>query len=519
MTTEVGKNPHDAREHAQRVTKVDPVREMKDGRDTTRNVARWDRYLAAREANDGGSFGEALSTHDKSTAWAAYAREVFSKLYDSGVGVGDLPAEERPLGADWVEKLHESAEALPEWRSLKERARRDSWACGVAAGEALRIIGQTVKPPETDPQAIQDELEFVRQMVENSGGKTSPKHLKRLAVLGRQVKDAQEEHARSCQLLAGKAAAVRSALRGAAMRAQETISEFDDAMMTLGAGEGAGVISRVNAPPTQVRSALMKNQKLRRILKRAGRMKNAAIQKQRTKARPGCEELCDIKPGNELNRLLPSELVNLATPETEVLLYRKLIESAALTYELRGKEQKSEGPIIIAVDESGSMSGQPDEWAKSVAMALMEIAARQNRAFAYVHFDSRVSRVDQVPNPRSMSLAQLEELASYFTGGGTYIGVALAHVATMMEEAAKARLDKPWKRADVILVTDGISGDRESQTAAIKRIRALGGHLYSFFIGCQPGDPCAELADEKMTISHADINSNDPGKLGTIFSI
>jgi uncharacterized protein with von Willebrand factor type A (vWA) domain len=518
MASNVGNNSFDQKDHANRIKGVDPVRELKVGRDTTRTVNKWDRYLGAREAAEGGSFGEALAAHDKSTAWAAFARETFSKLYDSGLG-NDLPDEERPMGSDWVSKLHESAEALPEWRALKERARRDSWACGVAAGEALRVLAQQVKPPDTDPQAIQDELDFVKSLAEE-GGKTHPQHLKRLAALQRQVRDANEEHARATQLLSSKSAAVRSALRGAAMKAQDQISEFDDAMLTLGASDGAGIQSRVNAPPQQIRATLMKNAKLRKILKLAGRMKNAAIQKQRTKARPGCEELCDVKPGNDLSRLLPSELVNLGTPDTEAMLYRRIIESSALTYELRGKEQRNEGPIIMAVDESGSMAGQPDEWAKSVAMALMEIAARQNRPFAYIHFNTQVTRVDEVKQPKSMTLAQLEELATYFTSGGTYIGAALEHCAKMLEDAHKERGDKPWKRADVVLVTDGMSGDNDRQNKAIDRIHALGGHLYSIFIGFEGcTDPCDTRADSKMAITARDIASGDPSKLGTIFSI
>lgn len=516
-TTNPGRNAYDAAEHAARVKMVDPIREMKDGRDTTMTVPRWDRFLASKEAEQGGTFGGALATHGKSASWSAFARETFAKLYDSGLGRA-LADEEKPAGHDWVGRLHESAEALPEWRALRERARRDSWACGVAAGEALNVLAQTVTPPETDPQAIQDELDFVKQMMQE-GGKTTPKHLKRMAALQRQRDDAMAEHARASQMLAAKAASLRSAMRGAAQKAQETIAEYDDAMLTLGAGDGGGIMSKVAAPPAQLRNTLLRNAKLRKILKLAGRMKSAAIQKQRTKARPGREELCDVKLGSELDRLLPSELVNLAEEDTEALLFRKLIENGAMTYELRGKENKAEGPIILAVDESGSMSGDPDMWAKAVAIALMEIAARQNRPFAYVHFASSVCRVDEVPNPKSFKLEQLEELVSYFNGGGTRIAVALAHCADMLDKAATDRSGKPWKRADVILITDGESGDDVEQAKAIERIRAQSGHLYTCFIGHESTDKCATMADEKMVINGDTIRSGDPTKLDKMFSI
>lgn len=498
------------------------VSELRSGRDTTMKVPRWDRYLAEQEARGEGHFHEAIEAHATSPAWSTFARETYAKMYDSGLAA-DVPAAERPLGHEWVEQVHSMAEALPEWRSLSQRAAKDPWACGVAAGECLSALAQTVTPPKSDPQASQDELDLLKEI---GKGQTSQRHLKRCAQAQRDVKDAQAEYARAAQLLAARGPAIRSALRGAALRARETIAEFDEAMMCMGAGDAPGIVSRIDAPRAQIRKALMDNAKLRRIMKRAGRMKNAAIAKQRDKARPGAEELCDIKPGCDISRLLPVELGLLAMPETEPYLYRRLGEHQTLTYELRGKEFRAEGPIIMMVDESGSMNGEPDEWAKSIAFALMEIAARQNRPFVYGHFDTRVSRLDRVDKPKAMPLKQLEELCTYFTGGGTYIGVALKTAAQLLEAAHKERADagiKAWKRADIVLITDGLSGDHPEQAEGIKRIKALGGHLYSFFVGCDPGEhspePCSKDADEKMTISYQDIHGGDPSKLGTIFSI
>jgi uncharacterized protein with von Willebrand factor type A (vWA) domain len=497
------------------------IGELKQGRDTTMQVPRWDRYQAESEARAEGHFHSALEAHADSPAWANFAREVFSKLYQSGT-TSDLPIEQRPLGHEWIGQVHSMAEALPEWRALAARAARDSWACGVAAGEALSALAATVTPPKSDPQAEQDELDLLKDL--GKDGQTSAKHLKRMAQKQRDVKEAQEEYARAQQLLAAKGPAVRSALRGAAMRAQEQINEFDEALMTMGAGDAPGIMSRIDAPRAQVIKTLRDNVKLRRIMKRAGRMKAAAIAKQRDKIRPGAEELCDIKPSGDIARLLPIELGMLATEDTEALLCRKLSEKQALTYELRGKEHAAEGPIIMMVDESGSMNGEPDEWAKSIAFAMMEIAARQNRSFIYGHFDTRVSRLDKVEKPRELSLKQICEMCTYFTGGGTYIGIALKTAAQLLEVAHRERDErglKPWKRADVVLITDGLSGDIEEQKDGIKRIQALGGHVYSFFVGCDPGneEPCSVQADEKMTITYEDIKGGDPAKLGTIFSI
>lgn len=521
-----GMSDRDAAQLRAKQAKANPIKVVRDGADATITTPKWDRFQASKEAEVGGVYGTALAQHEASTAWAQYARETFAKLYDSGLAK-EIPHEDRPMGSDWVGKLHEQAEALPEWRALKDRARRDAWACGVAAGEALNVIGSQVKPPDQDPQKIQDQIETIKELSE--GKQLSKKQLARLAALQRALQDAQANHAQATQLLDAKGAGLRSAMRAAATKAQETITEMDDAMSTLGAGDQTGAVSRVAAPPQELRTALQKNQKLRKILKIAGRMKASAIQKQRSKATHGREELCDVVSGSDLSRLVPSELANLATPTTEALLYRKLMENAAQVYELRGKVSIAEGPIILAVDESGSMAGQRDMWAKGVAFAMMEIAARQKRPFAYVHFDSRVTRTDEISQPRSVDLKQLEEFCNYFTGGGTSIRNALDHCATMLEGAAQARADKPWKRADVILVTDGDDHDFAGQKAAVERIRKLSGHLYGIFIdsydygAATKNDGNAKhvsaMCDQKLYFSTADIDKADPTKLGDIFSI
>ena len=504
--------PSERADLAVRESMFDGPREVKTGRDQTAVVSRWDRFLAASEAADGGSYREAVDKH-KSGAWAGFCREMFSSLYGATDTKHVEPAD-RPHGADWVEKLHDAADALPEYRGLKERARRDAWATGIAAGEALKVLADQVQPPTQDPQTIQDELDFIKSLM-TEGGKTSPTHMRRMAALQRQLQAAKEEVGAAVSRLAARMPTVRSAIRKGCLAANEAIDEMEGAVSALGAGEGTGIKSATKVPPKVLRDTLMKNSKLRRIAKLAGRMKAAAIQKQRTKARPGAEELCDVTAGNNLQRLLPVELGNLADEDTEALLVRRLHENSAMVYELRGKEHRSEGPIILVVDESGSMQGAPDEWSKAVMFGLMEIGARQKRPVYLVHFDGRVTRTDEFLNPAELTLKAIEDCVMHFTGGGTSIGAALAHAADVMHKN-----EGPWKRADVILITDGISGDYDQQKAALKRIKDRGGHFYYVGIGCTPPDHLEEEADESLVLGREDIKKGDTAKVSSaVFSI
>ena len=490
---------------------ADAVGELKNGNDATVNVAKWDRYIAAKEAGDGGSFHDALTRHE-GPHWAAFAREVFATMYQSGASK-ELPSEAKSSAAEWVEKMHETASTLPEWKTLMARAQRDAWACGVAAGEALKVVADQVTPPTEDVQGIEDELDFVKSLLDGAN-KTSPQHLRRMAGLQKQLQTAKQAVSQAAKGLAMRAASVRSAMRGGAQKANEAIAEMDSAMDGLCAGDGTGIASRANVPPAALRKQLASNDKLRRIAALAGRMKHAAIRKQRTKSRIGQEEICDVTMGANLSRLLPVELGALADDTTEALLYRRLLEGAAMQYDLRGKEQKSEGPIILCVDESGSMGGAPDEWAKAVLFGLMEVAARQNRPVHLIHFDSRVSRVDSFPDARNMTLKAIVDCVCYFTGGGTSIGAALEGAADIMRDN-----DGPWKRADVILITDGEDYAAEYQAAQIRRIKDRGGHLYLVAIGVEPGGVLGEAADEKVHLCSEDIESGDTTKVSAVFGM
>lgn len=490
--------------------KLDVVAELKNGADATIPVPKWDRYVAAGEAKEGGSFHDALAKHP-GAAWAGFAREVFSKLYGS-VAHKELKAEDRPDGSEWVEKLHETAEALPEWRALKSRAQRDGWACGVAAGEALKVLAEQVTPPAEDPQRIKDELDLVKSLME--AGKTSPQHLRKMASLQKAHQSAMQAVGTATKHLAIKQASIRSALRGGAIKAQQAIDEMDSAMAGLCGGDGTGLASRTSVPPAALRNELLKNAKLRRVAALAGRMKAAAVYKQRTKAKIGHEEICDVTQGSNVTRLLPTEIGMLADANTEALLFRRLTENAALQYDMRGKEKKAEGPIILAVDESGSMSGAPDEWSKAVMFGLLEIAARQNRPVYLVHFDGRVTRVDSFADARKIDLKAIADAVTYFTGGGTCIGLALKECADVME-----RNEGPWKRADVILVTDGQSGDFDLQAQQIKRIKDRGGHLYTVAIGCEPDDVLKAESDEVVHLHSEDVHKGDTSKVSAVFAI
>src|SRR5262247_4362543 len=102
-------------------------------------------------------------------------------------------------------------------------------------------------------------------------------------------------------------------------------------------------------------------------------------------------EITSITIGNDLTHLLPGEVALLGDPDLEDLFYLKFAERRLLQYELEGRESEGRGPIILALDESGSMSETlggvvKEAWSKSVMLGLLAIAHHQKRDLAVIHF-------------------------------------------------------------------------------------------------------------------------------------
>ena len=104
----------------------------------------------------------------------------------------------------------------------------------------------------------------------------------------------------------------------------------------------------------------LRSAKLQEIAKLVGRYKRLATQSQREKTKKGLNETHNVIIGKTLESVLPSEFMKLVNPETEDIFYKDYTESKLLMYEYKTKEKKQKGPILICIDNSGSMSGQPE---------------------------------------------------------------------------------------------------------------------------------------------------------------
>lgn len=217
--------------------------------------------------------------------------------------------------------------------------------------------------------------------------------------------------------------------------------------------------------------------KVERIARLAGRM-FAALQGHHAKKVVGVAgEVYSVEQGNDLGRLLPAEQVLLTEPVFEIVGLERIASRRAAQYAVRGTAKRSKGPLVLALDESGSMHGPRNEWAKAAAVALARVAAAEKRPVSVVHYSTSTT----VQPLRPGHGEDVVEMVGHFLSGGTAIGLAL-RVAL---EQVKALEQKGQRGADIVLVTDGIDGDEAAQLEPLSEARRRGVRLWLVAIECE----------------------------------
>ena len=145
--------------------------------------------------------------------------------------------------------------------------------------------------------------------------------------------------------------------------------------------------------------------------------------------------------------------MRLRHPTLKKTFYADYLEGKLLQYSLKGKEKKGKGPIIVAIDESGSMHGLPEIWAKSVALAMLEIAKSQKRSMFVIHFDSTSNPANLHTNrfykDKPFSIEEIIDVAEHFCNGGTLFEPALNLSRKFIDE------ESVFEKADIVFITDG----------------------------------------------------------------
>ena len=208
--------------------------------------------------------------------------------------------------------------------------------------------------------------------------------------------------------------------------AREEVEACREAAAALGMGPGSSGTSDPRAVAAlfkRVRSDAV----LKRICELAGRFRRVAQSRQRRKCVHGLDDVVGVEPGGDLARLLPHELSKLLIPELELDTLRRLVERQTLCREYQATEPVGKGPILVTVDESGSMQGAKIHTAKALALALAWIARQQGRWCALIAYSGDSGERLLALPPTRWDETALADWLTAFIGRGSDLDVTSAN--------------------------------------------------------------------------------------------
>ena len=200
------------------------------------------------------------------------------------------------------------------------------------------------------------------------------------------------------------------------------------------------------------------------------------------------EEIVGIHLAQDLNLALPSELALLADPDLQILFDLKYLESNIMGFHMQGQQsgrviedpqhQKQQlgqkGPMVVCLDTSGSMHGQPELISKAICLFLAMQAMKEKRAMYIINFSTNLTALDL---QKEYSLDDLIHFLSQSFHGGTDIIPAITHAVDMLEQPH-------FQNADVVVISDFIMGNlNEELMERIGSFKQQGNGFYAVAIG------------------------------------
>lgn len=234
--------------------------------------------------------------------------------------------------------------------------------------------------------------------------------------------------------------------------AEKAADDADGLMAGLGIGQGGKTDGE---RLLKVFRAVRNSTLLTDIMREAGRYVARCDGLQRVKTVFGRGELTGIEQSGDLARLLPWELAQVAgaIPELEALALYRLATRRSLSYRRGMKLPAESGPIVVCVDESGSMGGDHIIQAKALALAMVWLARKQKRWVCLAGFSAGTQASWHVCRPNDHDDEGLLKWLEHFYNGGTTLEVPCISVPEAWTRLQAEGM--PRGRTDQIIITDG----------------------------------------------------------------
>jgi uncharacterized protein with von Willebrand factor type A (vWA) domain len=315
---------------------------------------------------------------------------------------------------------------------------------------------------------------------------------------------------------------LRWAMRAGLKRAMAEVEDAGAAMMLArgwGSQQGGGASAQDPKVLAALSALLRQNPFVLEVLKQLGRYQRVMQASQKAKAE-GRIKPVGVELGDDVSSVVVDELALLADEQLEDVFFYKLATKSLTQLKREALEPLGEGPIVVVVDESGSMMGSRRMWASSVVLCMIQLAQSRNRALRVIHMGTPRDGLvidDFVKASKPDTPERIIRCVNHFFGGGTdfdyWVDDAIAPIA---------RADPRLGKADVTLITDGDCRPSESTIQKWQKAKEqYGFRCFAVSIAAAESDRIAleAFADGVFELADAKLKGGDEGVLSTLFGI
>jgi uncharacterized protein with von Willebrand factor type A (vWA) domain len=406
------------------------------------------------------SWDEKQSTDKQIFADAVDAGDFFSTCFEQNLAFADYTS--RPLKAEFIKQIVMS----PEFAGLRFQSRFDVAASHLGA-VALAKIYKSLRDQEDQfsgqgdgsqgGQEGQDQGQDQDGQDGQGDGQSDQSDGKSNKPIPKKMQDQ-----------------IRKLANDAIKAAQSEIQTGRELARSFGMdsiGRGQGVPSKLEIQKfIRLYGRLRKNKWLRNVVEFAGRLQKIAKSRAKAKTLYGADQYGGNTLGDDVGRLASEEMAALGMDETEIDVLTRISDEEAHCVQLVGRAEAGKGPILLAVDNSGSMGDHGSDamtlYDKAVAIALTVawIARSQRRWVGLYSFTSGTPHRKLILDPtrrRSEDGADLADWITKFDNGGTDDYVI---TQTIPADVDAGLLGRVRGKADLLVLSDGaISSSQNSE--------------------------------------------------------
>ncbi len=220
--------------------------------------------------------------------------------------------------------------------------------------------------------------------------------------------------------------------------------------------------------------------------------------------------------GDDLSRMLPSQLALLGHPKFKSLWHARRAERQLLNYHIEGVMSdheadwippthrhgdsgtvniKAAGPMIVCIDTSASMRGDPEIRARAVLLEIMRRARLQQRPCYMIAFSSQDEILERRLDLELSGWRPYLDFISHSYNGGTDIDAVI-------QRACKLLMQSENSETDILILSDGLFSFTDQSALSGVRQHYQDMRIYGFQLSRWKNTGFDALCDQVYLFDH-----------------